>query len=148
MSDEGRQLATLYRLTRLLAMGTQGSSLLRTILREALGLTSGSGGQVLVLKADRRTLLPYIGEGEGIGNDEEIPADAPLWADVIHAGDRTTRPFLINPAIHRSVGVDLFPVRKRGTKMLLDERVVRRAMAGCPGVATCAIEAHTSRRAC
>jgi signal transduction histidine kinase len=86
MSDAGRQLATLYRLTRLLAMGTQGASLLRTILREALGLTGGTGGQVLLLKADRRTLLAYIGEGEGISKDAEIPADAPPWADVIYTG--------------------------------------------------------------
>ena len=65
MNRELRQLATLYRLTRLLAMGTQGSSLLRTLLREALRLTGARGGQVLVLKADRRTLLPHIGEGGG-----------------------------------------------------------------------------------
>jgi signal transduction histidine kinase len=86
MSYEMRQLATLYRLTRLLAMGTQGASLLRTILREALGLTGGRGGQVLLLKADRRTLLPHIAEGEDIPDDEEIPADAPPWADVIRQG--------------------------------------------------------------
>ena len=67
-------------------------------------------------------------------------------ADAIYTGERPAGAFLIDPAIDGSVGVDLFPVRKRGTKMLLDERVVRQAMAGCPGVATCAIEAHTSRR--
>lgn len=86
MSDAMRQLSTLYRLTRLLAMGTQGTSLLRTILREALGLTGGVGGQVLLLKADRRTLLPYIGEGLHVSDAAEIPADALPWADVIHAG--------------------------------------------------------------
>jgi signal transduction histidine kinase len=86
MSDAVRQLATLYRLTRLLAMGTQGASLLRTILREALGLTGGRGGQVLLLKADRRTLLTHLGEGEGIVEGEEIPADAPPWSDVIREG--------------------------------------------------------------
>jgi signal transduction histidine kinase len=86
MSNAVRQLATLYRLTRLLAMGTQGSSLLRTILREALGLTGALGGQVLLLKADRRTLLPCMGEGAHLSDGEEIPADAPPWADVIRAG--------------------------------------------------------------
>src|SRR5688572_14790334 len=86
MSNAMRQLATLYRLTRLLAMGTQGASLLRTILREALGLTGGLGGQVLLLRADRRTLLPYIGEGAHLSDEEEIPADAPPWAEVIRAG--------------------------------------------------------------
>jgi signal transduction histidine kinase len=86
MSDVVRQLATLYRLTRLLAMGTQGASLLRTILREALGLTGGRGGQVLLLKADRRTLLTHLGEGEGIVEGEEIPADAPPWSDVMREG--------------------------------------------------------------
>jgi signal transduction histidine kinase len=99
MSDEARQLATLYRLARLLAMGTQGSSLLRIILREALGLTGGIGGQVLLLKGDRRMLLPYIGEGEGISHDAELPADAPPWADVIRAG--------------KVVGLELTPVVSR-----------------------------------
>jgi signal transduction histidine kinase len=86
MSDDVRQLTTLYRLTRLLAMGTPASSLLRPLLREVLGLTGGRGGQVLLLKADRRTLLPCIGEGPLANDDEEIPADAPPWADVIRAG--------------------------------------------------------------
>jgi GAF domain-containing protein len=79
-------LRTLYRLTRLLAMGTQSSSLLRTLLREALRLTGGRGGQVLLLKADRRTLLLYLGEGEAIADDTEVPADAPPWANVIREG--------------------------------------------------------------
>src|ERR671923_1654850 len=86
MGREMRQLATLYRLTRLLAMGTQGSSLLRTILKEALGLTGGRGGQVLLLKPDRKSLLTHIGEGEGLVEGAEIPADAPPWADVIREG--------------------------------------------------------------
>jgi hypothetical protein len=69
-------------------------------------------------------------------------------ADAIYTGERPAGALLIDPAIDGSVGVDLFPVRKGGTKMLLDERVVRRAMAGRPGAATCAIQAHTSRFAC
>ena len=73
------------------------------------------------------------------------PEDRPMLSGT---GERPAGAFLIDPAIDGSVGVDLFPVWKRGTKMLLDERVVRQAMAGCPGVATCAIEAHTSRLAC
>ncbi|MGH8068954.1 MAG: GAF domain-containing protein [Candidatus Entotheonellia bacterium] len=86
MDNRERELRTLYRLTRLLAMGTQGASLLRTILREALGLTGGRGGQVLLLKADRRTLLTHLGEGEDLVDDEEIPADAPAWSDAIREG--------------------------------------------------------------
>jgi two-component system, NtrC family, sensor histidine kinase HydH len=86
MGREMRQLATLYRLTRLLAMGTQASSLLRTILKETLGMTGGRGGQVLLLKPDRKTLLAYIGEGEGLVEGAEIPADDPPWADVIREG--------------------------------------------------------------
>jgi signal transduction histidine kinase len=86
MGREMRQLATLYRLTRLLAMGTQGSSLLRTILKEALGLTGGRGGQVLLLKPDRKSLLAHIGEGAGLVEGAEIPADDPPWADVIREG--------------------------------------------------------------
>ncbi|HEX2277571.1 MAG TPA: GAF domain-containing protein [Candidatus Tectomicrobia bacterium] len=86
MSCEKRQLATLYRLTRLLAIGTQDASLLRTILKEALGLTGGRGAQVLLLKPDRKTLLAYVDEGDSPTNGVEIPADDPPWADVIRAG--------------------------------------------------------------
>jgi signal transduction histidine kinase len=86
MTCESRQLTTLYRLTRLLATGTQGASLLRTILKEALGLTGSRGGQVLLLRPDRKTLLVDIGEGEGLANGEEVPADALPWADVIRDG--------------------------------------------------------------
>jgi signal transduction histidine kinase len=86
MAGEIRQLTTLYRLTRLLAMGTPGASLLRTILKEALGLTGGRGSQVLLLRPDRRTLLVEIGEGEGLADGAEVPADAVPWADVIREG--------------------------------------------------------------
>jgi two-component system, NtrC family, sensor histidine kinase HydH len=86
MDNREGELRTLYRLTRLLAMGTQSSSLLRTLLREALRLTGGRGGQVLLLKADRRTLLLHIGEGEAMADDHEVPADAPPWANVIREG--------------------------------------------------------------
>ena len=41
---------------------------------------------MLLLRADRRTLLPYIGEGLHVSAAAEIPADALPWADVIHAG--------------------------------------------------------------
>jgi hypothetical protein len=86
MNNGEGELHTLYRLTRLLTMGTQSSSFLRTLLREALRLTGGRGGQVLLLKADRRTLLLHLGEGEAIADDQEIPADAPPWANVIREG--------------------------------------------------------------
>ena len=86
MYNREGELRTLYRLTRLLAMGTQSSSLLRTLLREALRLTGGRGGQVLLLKADRRTLLLYLGEGEAIADAQEVPADAPPWVNVIREG--------------------------------------------------------------
>src|SRR5262245_48360630 len=86
MGCEIRQLTTLYRLARLLARGTQGSSLLRRSLKEALGLTGGCGGQVLLLKSDHRTLVVDIEEGEGLVDGREFPADAPPWADVIREG--------------------------------------------------------------
>jgi GAF domain-containing protein len=86
MSCETRQLATFYRLTRLLAMGTQGDSLLRTILKEALGLTGGRGAKVLLLKPDRKALLAHVGEGEAAAEGVETPAAASPWGDVIHEG--------------------------------------------------------------
>jgi GAF domain len=96
MNSREGELRTLYRLTHLLAMGTQRSSLLRTLLREALRLTGSRGGQVLLLKADRRTLLLHLGEGEAIADDQEVPADAPPWANVIREGKvvrlQSTRP--------------------------------------------------------
>ena len=102
MGCEIRQLTTLYRLTRLLAMGTQGASLLRTIVKEALGLTGGHGGQVLLLKPDRRTLLVDIGEGEGLADGEEVPADAPPWADVIREGKVVRLPSAMADTGHQS----------------------------------------------
>jgi hypothetical protein len=69
MDDAARTLGTLYRLTHLLAMGTQGPSLLRTILREALTLTGSRAGQIFLLKPDRHTLCPAISEGEGVIDD-------------------------------------------------------------------------------
>src|SRR5262245_47201368 len=86
MNNGEGELRTLYRLTRLLAMGTQSFSLLRTLLREALRLTGGRGGQILLLKADRRRLLLHLGEGEAITDEPEVPADAPPWANVIREG--------------------------------------------------------------
>ena len=86
MSREMRRLGTLYRLTRLLAVGMQDSSLLRTILKEALRLTGGRGAQVLLLKPDRKTLLAYVDAGDRLIDGEEIPADDYPWADVIRAG--------------------------------------------------------------
>jgi signal transduction histidine kinase len=100
MGCEIRQLTTLYRLTRLLAMGTQGSSLLRTILKEALGLTGGRGGQVLVLKPDRRTLLVDIEEGDDPTDAEEIPADALPWADVLREGKVVRLPSTVADPAH------------------------------------------------
>ena len=86
MNNEEGELHTLYRLTCLLAMGTQSPSLLRTLLREALRRTGGRGGQVFLLKADRRTLLLHLGQGEAIADDQEVPTDAPPWANVIRDG--------------------------------------------------------------
>jgi signal transduction histidine kinase len=86
MNTREGELRTLYRLTRLLAMGTQSASLLRTLLREALRLTGGRGGAVLLLKADRRTLLLHLGEGEAVVDEPEVPAEAPPWANVIREG--------------------------------------------------------------
>jgi signal transduction histidine kinase len=86
MNNREGELRTLYRLTHLLAVGTPSSSLLRTLLREVLRLTGGGGGQVLLLKADRRTLLLYLGEGEAVTDAEEVSADAPPWANVIREG--------------------------------------------------------------
>jgi signal transduction histidine kinase len=86
MGREIHQRATLYRLARLLAAGAQSASLLRIIVKEALGLTGGRGGQVLLLKPDRRTLLLQIAEGEVLADGEEVSADAPPWADVIREG--------------------------------------------------------------
>jgi signal transduction histidine kinase len=87
MGREIHYCATLYRLARLLAAGAQSSSLLRIIVKEALGLTGGRGGQVLLLKPDRRTLLVQIAEGENLMHVDEVSADVPPWADVIREGE-------------------------------------------------------------
>jgi len=68
--------------------------------------------------------------------------------ETVHAGDRPSGTFLINPTVHGLVAVDLLPVGKRGTKVPLNQRVVRRDVGAWLDVANCAIEAHTARAAC
>ena len=117
MSREIHQRTTLYRLARLLAAGAQSASLLRIIVKEALGLTGGRGGQVLLLKPDRRTLLLQIAEGERSADGEEVPADAPPWADVIREGKvvriRSISSDPRHPIAERRVTVDI-PLLARG----------------------------------
>lgn len=117
MSREIHQRTTLYRLARLLAAGAQSASLLRIIVKEALGLTGGRGGQVLLLKPDRRTLLLQIAEGERSADGEEVSADAPPWADVIREGKvvriRSISSDPRHPIAERRVTVDI-PLLARG----------------------------------
>lgn len=86
MHEGGRELDTLHRLSGLLAGGTDSPSLLRAILREAMALTGSHGGQVFLLERDRRTLRSCIGEGEGLVEGTEIPADEPPWGEVVREG--------------------------------------------------------------
>lgn len=117
MSREIHQRTTLYRLARLLAAGAQSASLLRIIVKEALGLTGGRGGQVLLLKPDRRTLLLQIAEGERSADGEEVSADAPPWADVIREGKvvriRSISSDPRHPIAERRITVDI-PLLARG----------------------------------
>jgi two-component system, NtrC family, sensor histidine kinase HydH len=117
MSREIHQRTTLYRLARLLAAGAQSASLLRIIVKEALGLTGGRGGQVLLLKPDRRTLLLQIAEGERSADGEEVSADAPPWADVIREGKvvriRSISSDPPHPIAERRITVDI-PLLARG----------------------------------
>lgn len=117
MSREIHQRTTLYRLARLLAAGAQSASLLRIIVKEALGLTGGRGGQVLLLKPDRRTLLLQIAEGERSADGEEVSADAPPWADVIREGTvvriRSISSDPPHPIAERRITVDI-PLLARG----------------------------------
>jgi two-component system sensor histidine kinase HydH len=85
MALDARKLSTLYRLTRLLAGGADGASLLRAVVREALSLTGGRGGQILVQR-DGRTLHRLIGEGEADGGEGEISADISPWGDALRLG--------------------------------------------------------------
>jgi signal transduction histidine kinase len=84
----GRELDVVYRLNRLLAAGADYSSLLRTLLHEALVVTRGCGGQVLLLERDRRILRFCVGEGQKISEVEgaEISADDPPWVDATREG--------------------------------------------------------------
>src|SRR6267142_2991516 len=117
MSREIHQRTTLYRLARLLAAGAQSASLLRIIVKEALGLTGGRGGQVLLLKPDRRTLLLQIAEGERSADGEEVSADAPPWVDVIREGKvvriRSISSDPPHPIAERRITVDI-PLLARG----------------------------------
>ncbi|HXH08369.1 MAG TPA: GAF domain-containing protein [Alphaproteobacteria bacterium] len=88
MAQGGRELDVLYRLNRLLAGGADYSSPLRTLLYEALSVTGGCGGQILLWERDRRALCFYVGAGQKISEVEgaEISADDPPWVDAIREG--------------------------------------------------------------
>ncbi len=88
MDQGGRELDVVYRLNRLLAGGADYSSLLRTLLYEALAVTGGCGGQILLLERDRRALRFCVGAGQKISAVEgaEISADDLPWVDAIREG--------------------------------------------------------------
>jgi GAF domain-containing protein len=115
MARSERQLSTLYRLTHLLAGGTDGVSLLRAILRETLTLTGGRGGQILLLNGDGRTLHALLAEGERA--QEEVSAEFSPWGDALRQGRAVGLPSTVsNDAPHlRAEAVTLaIPLLARG----------------------------------
>jgi signal transduction histidine kinase len=128
MGAEKRQLASLYRLTHLLAMGTPGASLLRTIVKQALGLTRGHSGRVLLLKPDRRTLQVAVAEGQAAVEGQELAADTSPWSEAIREGKLVRLPAPQADAGPRSAGRTLtlgLPLLARGDVLglLVLERV-------------------------
>lgn len=109
VAQGGRELDVVYRLNRLLAGGADCSSLLRTLLYEALAVTGGCGGQVLLFERNRRVLRFCVGAGQEIsaGEGAEISADDPPWVDAIREGRAVQAP------LHAMTGVVL-PLLARG----------------------------------
>lgn len=85
-SKQQQTFATIHRLCRLLAGGTETLSLLRAILSAALTLTDSQGGGVLRLVRGERLLRTVAQAGEGWQEGQEVAADSPPWQTVIGAG--------------------------------------------------------------
>ncbi|MBI3327755.1 MAG: GAF domain-containing protein, partial [Nitrospinae bacterium] len=117
MADGGRELDIVYRLSRLLAGGTDCPSLLRAILREALALTGSSGGRVLLLERERRTLRSFVEEGQGPAEGAEVPAEDPPWGEAIREGRAVCTPLTADTNGHDSmsaVATLVLPLLARG----------------------------------
>ncbi|MGE3540042.1 MAG: GAF domain-containing protein [Candidatus Tectimicrobiota bacterium] len=78
--------ATIQRLCRLLAGGTDTLSLLRAILQAALSLTESRGGVVLRLLRGERLLRSVAQIGAGWHDGQEIAADRAPWGSVVGKG--------------------------------------------------------------
>jgi len=81
-----RMLDVVYRLSRLLAGGTDSLSLLRTILQAALALTGSRGGGVLLLERAQRVLRPFVYIGDAAWAETGLSADEPPWSTAVWTG--------------------------------------------------------------
>lgn len=84
--QQQQAFATIQRLCRLLAGGTDTRSLLRATLQAALALTNSRGGAVLRLVRGERLLRSLAQAGEGWQEGQEIAADMPPWSTAVGAG--------------------------------------------------------------
>ena len=81
-----RMLDVVYRLSCLLAGGTDSLSLLRAILQDALTLTGSRSAGVLLLERAQRMLHPLVCIGDAAWAETGLPADEPPWSTVVWTG--------------------------------------------------------------
>lgn len=84
-----RMLDMVYRLSRLLAGGTDAPSLLRAILQAAMALTDSRGGGVFLLERELRVLRPFVGAGDAVWVEADMSADEPPWSTAVWEGKTT-----------------------------------------------------------
>jgi signal transduction histidine kinase len=117
VNGAGREREIMYRLNRLLAGGTDCPSLLRAILHEALALTRGRGGQILLLERERRVLRSFVEEGQELVEGAEVPADDPPWGDAVRKGKMVCTSATMAGDRHRgarAVASQVIPLLARG----------------------------------
>ena len=84
-----RMLDMVYRLSRLLAGGTDAPALLRAILQAAMALTDSRGGGVFLLERELRVLRPFVGAGDAVWAEADMPVDEPPWSTAVWEGKTT-----------------------------------------------------------
>ena len=84
-----RMLDIVYRLSRLLAGGTDAPALLRAILQAAMAFTGSRGGGIFLLERELRVLHPFVDVGDTVWTEADIPADEPPWNTAVWEGQTT-----------------------------------------------------------
>ena len=128
-----RMLDVVYRLSRLLAGGTDSLSLLRAILRAALALTGSRNGGVLLLERAQRVLQPFVCTGDAAWAETVLSVDEPPWSTAVGTG-KTARTLPTTASNHQAEAILVLPLLVRGDVLgvlALGAAYGRRSPGGC-----------------